>query len=251
MELIHYDILEIIRREIPFIQVLCTPQRCRGRKDYRLIRTLSLSIKKSILVGMSYIPKRYRCLLQDLLPVCNKQDPFIPPGIECREIGLSYSRSRLYQTFHCPLCPGTFQCAKRFNLCAAGFKEHPDLCIRILPFFALIIPVKILRGGRSVPVLRIFFQRSIIDADRMIFEKILKRPEKLLIIIRISRAAEAIVPFNSRGQCTAGNVRRPYKNFIPVFIVKDIRFGMKRTFALVIKAQIHALSQLMLDEIQR
>ena len=24
-------------------------------------------------------------------------------AVKCREIGLSYSRSRLYQTFHCPL----------------------------------------------------------------------------------------------------------------------------------------------------
>ena len=61
----------------------------------------------------------------------------------------------------------------------------------------------------------------------MILKEVLKCLIKLGVVFAVLQTAEAIIPFDSRGQSTPGNIGRSDKDLAVIAVVKDICFGMK------------------------
>ena len=155
MKFINDDIIEIIFRKILFCQIFSLPQ-CRDRRKYhRLAGRFFFSMEKSVIIRISDIPERNRCLIQNLLPVRHKQHVLVIPGIKSRQICLSNPRSRLDNSPQSTLCPAVFQRTKRFNLRSPRLKQKSYLCIFL--FFHIVITIQIFGSRRSVPGFRIPF----------------------------------------------------------------------------------------------
>ena len=84
----------------------------------------------------------------------------------------------------------------------------------------------------------------------MVFKQVFEGPEKLIIILLIRITAKSVVPFDTRCQSTSGNIGGSNIYHTVIHIMKNVRFRMKRTILLIVKAQIHPVTQLSLDQIQ-
>ena len=85
MYLVYDHILEIIRSEIPRIQIFAASQRRDGGKYHRLVRAFDITVEKAKRIRPADFPKGLRRLPQDLLPVRDKKYPLIFFRVKCSE----------------------------------------------------------------------------------------------------------------------------------------------------------------------
>ena len=153
MKLINHQIGKVIWSKVLRCQIFASAKRCYRSKNHRFSSILLLSVKKAIIIWMTYILKRYCCLLQDFFSMRNKQDSLILCRIKCSQIRFPHTCCSMNQTTHSTLCPAILQCTKSFDLCPSWLEQQFNLCIRI----NLVISCKIFCNCRFMPVLRIRF----------------------------------------------------------------------------------------------
>ena len=249
VKLIHHNIVKIFRLEIFIIQISCIPQ-CRNRcKDHRLVRAFIGAVEEAIIITVPHISERLCRLLQYLFTMCDEENSLVVSGVECGEVCFTNAGGSLHQALHSTFGAGILQRTKCLDLRTSGLIE--DMHLRVSILFALIIAVEILNGRRPVPALGILPKLLIIDHNRMMIEEVLESVIELLVILLVCPAAEAIIPLNSGRQRAPRYIRRANIDVAVIRIMEYVGLGMKRPLLLIIKAQVHPISQLLLDQIQR
>ena len=160
MELINYYIVKIIPRKILLPQILLFSQSSHRRKYDTLVSLLVFPIEKPIVLRIPDIPKRYCSLLQNLFPMCHKQDMLILCRVKCRKIGLSYSCRRLHQSLNSPFRPAVLQRIQCLYLRPSGLKQRLHLRVRIV--LKVVILFQILCYSWFMPAFRIALQLCIV-----------------------------------------------------------------------------------------
>ena len=97
MKFVDYYVIKIVRGKIFLPEVFLFSQGCNRREYYGPVRLFVFSVKETVIVGLPDVSEGYRRLLENLLPMGDKEDMFVFFGVERRKVGFPDSRGGLDQ----------------------------------------------------------------------------------------------------------------------------------------------------------
>gem|GEM_PF-4784076 len=178
----------------------------------------------------------------------DEQDSFEVFRVKSGEVGFADAGRRLHEAFDRALRSGVLKSAKSLYLRPSGLKQDSYLCVEIR--LVGVVDIQVFCDSRFMPVLRVSFQLVLVDDERVVLEKLLKGVIEFLVVHRVGPAAEAVVPLDAGGQRATGDIGGADIDVTMIAIVKYIGFRMERTILLIIKAKVHLIAELLMDQIK-